>query len=89
MTPLPVGRTDLELATVVSPRRGYATSLRRCCCPPIILLAIAGVVAKVWHWVAGVIVVVVTTAGWGCRGRWQRARAPFPTSGWRIARAGV
>jgi len=31
---------------------------------PIILLAIAGVVAKVWHWVAGVIVVVVTTAGW-------------------------
>jgi membrane-associated phospholipid phosphatase len=31
---------------------------------PIILLAIAGVVAKVWHWVAGVIVVVVTTAAW-------------------------
>jgi undecaprenyl-diphosphatase len=31
---------------------------------PIVLVALAGLVAKVWHWVAGVIVLVVTGAGW-------------------------
>jgi len=31
---------------------------------PIVLVAIAGLVAKVWHWMAGVLVVVVTGAGW-------------------------
>lgn len=31
---------------------------------PIVLVAIAGLVAKVWHWMAGLVVVVVTRAGW-------------------------
>jgi|BarGraNGADG00312_2_1021985.scaffolds.fasta_scaffold04194_3 membrane-associated phospholipid phosphatase len=31
---------------------------------PIVLLTIAGLVAKLWHWVAGALVVVVTGAGW-------------------------
>jgi membrane-associated phospholipid phosphatase len=31
---------------------------------PIVLVAVAGLVAKVWHWVAGVIVLVVTGASW-------------------------
>jgi membrane-associated phospholipid phosphatase len=31
---------------------------------PIVLVAIAGLVAKVWHWMAGLVVVVVTGAGW-------------------------
>jgi undecaprenyl-diphosphatase len=31
---------------------------------PIVLLAIAGLVAKIWHWIAGVLVVIVTGAAW-------------------------
>jgi undecaprenyl-diphosphatase len=31
---------------------------------PIVLLTIAGLVAKLWHWFAGALVVVVTAAGW-------------------------
>ena len=31
---------------------------------PIVLVAIAGLVAKVWHWMAGVLVFVVTGAAW-------------------------
>lgn len=31
---------------------------------PIVLVAVAGLVAKVWHWMAGVLVVVVTGAAW-------------------------
>jgi membrane-associated phospholipid phosphatase len=31
---------------------------------PIVLLTIAGLVGKLWHWVAGALVVVVTGVGW-------------------------
>ena len=46
-----------QLALVINVLLGVSVA-------PIVLVAIAGLVAKLWHWMAGVIVLVVTGAGW-------------------------